>query len=837
MKKMTFLLAVLMISIMNTNAQTIFGDENALAEVDTMPTSIHMRDMNGDGKNDMIISINRNHEFGWYPNQGESGFGSLKGIDSGLINSLSIADLDGDNDLDVIACSSDKLSWYENTDGAGNFGSRQLIKQDIKYKNVDAADLDGDGDQDVIAITGTSYDKSIIWYENTDGQGSFGTGQFISNLSGRTFMLSISDLDGDEDPDILTDNNGLVWLENSDGAANFTEHHISGSSVSSLDVADLDGDGDMDVLLPYSSRVTWFENTNGQGDFGDSTNITNSILQSVRSVYAGDLDNDTDMDILVAFRGFIGMFEKKQKIGWFENTDGQGDFGNINLLSHQFGKHEDPYFAYAADLNEGNDLDVLSAYEDGRCKIVWFENSPTLRIINHPESNTICVHADTAFKVNTKYAMQYQWQVDNGNGYANLSNNMTYTGIDTSILQISGATADMSGHQYRCIVSNNNSKDTTNGAGLQVVAISANASPDDSICPGNSTILEVTANSSHPGLSEPFTFEWRPSAGLNDTTIFNPTASPVKNTQYKVTVTDGIGCQTTDSVDVLVQEVYSGENICLVTADMELGKSLIIWEKTPNKGTKGYYIHRERKIGGYEKIAYVPYDSLSVYIDQTSEPEQRRHRYKLSAVDTCGNESDPGNYHSPLFLQFVNGQLEWQPYEIEGKNNINFDYFVIYRGSDSTELSPLDTVAGTQSVYNDTDPKANTNKYYYRIAGVKSSPCIPKHKKLKALEGPYNKSISNLEENNTQAQSTYTKINNRFNGIIYPNPTDGKLYIESMDKDIQKIRVSNTVGKTLLEFTDIAQNLVIDLSHFDNGIYIINIITDQEHCSKKIIKQ
>jgi hypothetical protein len=48
---------------------------------------------------------------------------------------LDIADIDGDGDLDVFSISSqdEKLAWYENTDGNGSFGSQQIISNSLNY--------------------------------------------------------------------------------------------------------------------------------------------------------------------------------------------------------------------------------------------------------------------------------------------------------------------------------------------------------------------------------------------------------------------------------------------------------------------------------------------------------------------------------------------------------------------------------------------------------------------------------------------------------------------------------------------------------------------------------
>lgn len=75
----------------------------------------------------------------------------------------------------------------------------------------------------------------------------------------------------------------------------------------------------------------------------------------------------------------------------------------------------------------------------------------------------------------------------------------------------------------------------------------ADAGPDTTICDG--TPVQIGGNPTGPAGS---TFSWNPSATLDDGALANPTASPVGNTTYVVTVTDLNGCVNTDVVDVTV---------------------------------------------------------------------------------------------------------------------------------------------------------------------------------------------------------------------------------------------------------------------------------------------
>ena len=63
----------------------------------------------------------------------------------------------------------DKIAWYENIDGEGSFGPQQVITSEAAWaRSVTVGDLDGDGDFDVLSAS--SYDDTIAWYENTDGK-------------------------------------------------------------------------------------------------------------------------------------------------------------------------------------------------------------------------------------------------------------------------------------------------------------------------------------------------------------------------------------------------------------------------------------------------------------------------------------------------------------------------------------------------------------------------------------------------------------------------------------------------------------------------------------------
>jgi uncharacterized repeat protein (TIGR01451 family) len=132
--------------------------------------------------------------------------------------------MDNDNDIDLVSYSiyfnNPSIIWHENTDGQGNFSAIE-IDYNISFsqtpRSMDVNDIDNDGDLDIL-ISSRYYD-TLFWYENLDGIGDFNSEPHVitENVDGAYYAIA-ADFDGDQDNDILfssnEDKNILAWYEN-----------------------------------------------------------------------------------------------------------------------------------------------------------------------------------------------------------------------------------------------------------------------------------------------------------------------------------------------------------------------------------------------------------------------------------------------------------------------------------------------------------------------------------------------------------------------------------------------------------------------------------------------
>jgi gliding motility-associated-like protein len=98
---------------------------------------------------------------------------------------------------------------------------------------------------------------------------------------------------------------------------------------------------------------------------------------------------------------------------------------------------------------------------------------------------------------------------------------------------------------YTLTITDNFGCTTTDDVTVNIDLLTSNAGADASIgtCQNSSTLLDGSAVGTGP-----FTFQWSPPTGLDQTNISNPLAHPTVTTSYSLTVTDFYGCSAVDEM-------------------------------------------------------------------------------------------------------------------------------------------------------------------------------------------------------------------------------------------------------------------------------------------------
>ncbi len=731
MKKYIFLIAGLFITKLFF-AQIFFAPEQIINDNAQNASSVFVAELNGDNLLDVLSASSNDNKILWYENLSEGNFGNAQIISDSAMGAKTVfaIDLDNDTDNDVVfsAVDDDIVGWYKN-DGSANFDTLRIIQKiTTSYSNpsfVRAADLDNDEDNDVVYCT--IYQNTVDWNENNLNQtDDFGQRQSIIDSADWATCVFPVDIDNDNDNDLLFvphSKNSVDWLEN-DGNANFNNQHYIDSNLFKPQFtyySDIDNDNDFDVILCLRDSICWYENTDGNGNFSSHNFITDQIYLG-SSVFASDLDNDNDFDIISSSRG-------DNKIAFYENIDAKGNFGPQNIVSDSA---NGAAYVYAADLDNDGDNDLLSASHSDS-KIAWYENK-TLIITDNPQNKEVCENEQTFFKINAINADVFQWQFNDGSGFADISDNQVYSGATTDSLNISSASSDMNNYEFKCIITNNTStySKTSQIATLTVVdSVFADAGVDDQICDTNQ--YQLSANNVPSAITY-----WSVVGG----------GGAFENvTQYNTVVTDiGYGINT-----------YS-------------------WNVTNICGTTYDYVEIQRN------------ESIQI----STQPESQEIIYGENAVFTVEATGDISNYQ-----WFKNSDSLHNSTHINGVqtntltiNNVNYDdqgnYTCLLSGTGA--CGDITTYTATLTV-------------------------------ITAID----------------------KFSDNIDLKIYPNPVNDivKIYFDK-DYKFNKIQIADINGRIITEL-EIAgfrnkKYIEIDFSEYENGVYLIKMENNGGITTKLLLK-
>lgn len=744
---------------------------------------------------------------------------------------VALADLDGDNDLDIISISglstsgsADRVSWYKNLDGNGNFGPQINLSIDI-YDSPDGLlvyDVDADGDKDIVtSITQWPEDgDKVIWFAN-NGLGSFSNEQFIGNGLNYVKSISKSDIDNDGDNDIIvasSNDNKISWYKNLNGQGSFGPQQIITTSalyIVDFSIADLDSDGKKDVIYMSNGNdddILWQRNTDGLGTFG-APQILNSNIDGngASAIYTADIDNDSDIDIVVG---------EYNKTTWLENLYGQAVFNPPVTISAL--DYSDPSSAQLIDLDNDNDLDVLMAYK-GLNKIICHENLGVTRnkikgevrldvqgnncdsndalLPNIMVSTTNGTSTQATLTLRNEFAGQYQLFTDQGNYQTSLvanlpnyfvltpaSHSSTFVGygnidIANFCIEPIGQINDLNtviyplsvarpGFNVSYLLIYKNIGSTTQSGQVNFNYDNSKIQfINGSVIPDSQTVNSLNFNFSNLA---PFEIK---TVVLN----FNVFDLPITNLGDNLVFTSAVNTSNdytpVDNVFNLHQTVIGSYDPNDITC-LE-GEQVLIQDA--NKYL--HYVIRFQNTGTASAINVKVKQTLDSKVDWTTfQLEEMSHNGSVQIKDGSLLEFNFNNIQLPDSSTNEAGSHGYVTFKIKPKSNVVVG----------------NIINGTAGIYFDNNPPVITNTYHTEFVNVLD--------------------VKSFESENIS---------------VYPNPVKDQLIINS-GQTILDVKIYSILGSEVFSGKGINN---INVSNLKSGVYLVSITTENGQYTKKIIKQ
>lgn len=295
------------------------------------------------------------------------------------VSTVVVVDIDGDQDLDVVASSFGVFEPYGGrvllNNGFGQLAQNTaaLPVTSHHHYGLEAGDFDGDGDPDLAFLTTTA--GSELHVLRNDGAGSF-SGWAQIGVGGAPRTLTAVDADGDGDSDLALASDAGEQLLVSDGAGAFTPvAAFSGATplpTGPLVAADFDGDSDLDLLavedraVGHGLGVPRLWRNDGAGAFTHSAQPWLAAAFATARPLVLDADGDGDPDLSFVGRPRPGLY-------W---NDGAGSFRSIDRESAAWNEtqHGQSARSQLADLDGDGDPDLVrTSFRPGLSPRGWVD--------------------------------------------------------------------------------------------------------------------------------------------------------------------------------------------------------------------------------------------------------------------------------------------------------------------------------------------------------------------------------------------------------------------------------------------------------------------------------
>jgi len=357
--------------------QITFANKVTIA-TENSPLGIALGDFDGDGKPDMVVSIN-NGGYGTavsvYRNTSSPGTISFAAAADFTVgqgaDGVAIADFDGDGKLDIATANAtdDNISVLLNTSTVGSisFAAELSLTGSHNPHRIVVADIDGDGKPDIVVTNNGSAGISFSVFRNTSTSGSLSFAAKVDfTITQYPDPIAIGDIDGDGKPDVIVtvaSSNDIVSVfrnTSSAGSISFAARVDSSTGAMPLGVVafDVDGDGKTDIVEGNRGpkTISVFRNLSSVGTISLASPIDFPTGDQPGYLTSWDLDKDGKADIIVpsGTEKVVSIYRNTSTSGFISldtRVDLASDSGSVQAAVADIDGDGEPDIAVVNDLS------------------------------------------------------------------------------------------------------------------------------------------------------------------------------------------------------------------------------------------------------------------------------------------------------------------------------------------------------------------------------------------------------------------------------------------------------------------------------------------------------
>lgn len=474
------------------------------------------------------------------------------------------------------------------------------------------------------------------------------------------------------------------------------------------------------------------------------------------------------------------------------------------------------------------------------------------RIVGNPATSDICAGGNTSFSANASgTSISYQWQVDMGSGWANVSNTGVYSGATSNVLSLTGVPATMHGYGYRCVASGACTPAViTTHAQLRVrVAPVLSSQPKDATaCSGTSTTFSVGAAS--------FTsYQWQMLSGsvwvnLTNAGNYTNTTTPTLNAnnvhlgmngaQYRCVV--GNGCAPDAISATATLTVFTQPQVLQVPVNTTVCEGTTANFSIAVRALNPSYQWQEDRGTGWINLA----NSANYFLTNTPTLSVANTTLSMNGYGyRCVVTSDCGTTISTAAVLTLENKpaITKQPWAVGVAYKTSAVFEISATGTNLTYQWQVDTTIGGAKVFVNVTDKAGayagatTNRLeVFGSAGymnLRRYRCVVTGKCAPAVTSDYAQ-LTNFFAANVANITNNTEVK------VYPNPVTTatlNLQVDGYTANELKVKITNTVGSLVVNETVKLQNntAAINVSNLAAGTYNLHI-ADSDNNTFKVVR-